>query len=362
MSEALRLTRLGRLAQATALLQRQLHGSVPAPNAASATRTIDVDPRTGELLPPAARRDGRARTAPRRESNAVPNAASFGARRFSGPTGSRDYMLFVPASRGNTPLPLVVMLHGCSQSPSDFAIGTGMNRLADEQGCLVAYPGQPASANAKKCWNWFNPAHQGRDQGEPALIAAITREVMDTHAVDPRRIYVAGLSAGGAAAAIMGQAYPELYAAVGVHSGLACGAARDISSALAAMRDGGAVPPAAAARRGGLVLTIVFHADRDSTVHPRNADHVVAQAGASPDLRMTVERGQVPGGRAYTRFVHAGRDGRVMLEQWVVHGGGHAWSGGSKAGSYTDPLGPDASREMLRFFAAHPGSGTWQQP
>ncbi|MFC7551155.1 alpha/beta hydrolase family esterase [Pseudoroseomonas wenyumeiae] len=187
--------------------------------------------------------------------------------------------------------------------------------------------------------------------GEPALIAGITRQVMREQPVDPNRVYVAGLSAGGAAAAIMASAYPDLYAAAGVHSGLACGAARDLPSALAAMRQGAA---GRMAQARGAVPTIVFHADRDTTVHPRNGDQVIAQSDLG-GLSQEVQQGQVPGGHAYRRTTHRDSQGHAVLEQWLVHGGGHAWSGGSSAGSYTDPLGPDASAEMLRFFLEHPG-------
>jgi poly(3-hydroxybutyrate) depolymerase len=190
-------------------------------------------------------------------------------------------------------------------------------------------------------------------QPEPSLIAGITRQIMRDFPVEPGRVYIAGLSAGGAAAAIMGSTYPDLYAAVGVHSGLACGAASDIPSAFAAMRRGRS-PVREHGRSGGAVPTIVFHGDCDTTVDPLNGDQVIAQSKAAADLRTTVSRGEAPGGITYTRTVQSDEIGRPILEQWLLHGAGHAWSGGSSAGSYTEPRGPDASRELMRFFLQRP--------
>jgi poly(hydroxyalkanoate) depolymerase family esterase len=281
----------------------------------------------------------------------LPEGARFEERTFANEAGSRAYKLYIPSGYTAQPVPLVVMLHGCTQSPDDFAAGTRMNELAEEQTFLVAYPAQAQSANVSKCWNWFNAADQQRDRGEPSLIAGITRQIMHDFSVEPGRVYVAGLSAGGAAAAIMGSAYPDLYAAVGVHSGLACGAARDMPSAFAAMRQGGAPHHRGAEQP---VPTIVFHGDRDTTVSPINGAQVIAQSKASSDLRSTVSCGQALGGISYTRTVECDGSGHPMLEHWVLHGVGHAWSGGSPNGSYTEPKGPNASREMMRFFLEHP--------
>ncbi len=247
-----------------------------------------------------------------------------------------------------------MMLHGCTQSPDDFAAGTRMNLLAEEFGFLVAYPAQPKSSNPSKCWNWFRPGDQRRGQGEPSLIAGIAGQIAKDHAVARAQIYVAGLSAGGAAAAIMGAAYPDIFAAVGVHSGLACGAASDIPSAFSAMRQGDArARPYPESGPSQPVPTIVFHGDRDTTVSPVNGDQVIAQAKAGADLIRTVDSGQSAGGIKYTRVTEKDPGGRTVLEHWMLHGCGHAWSGGSAQGSYTEPRGPDASQEMIRFFLQH---------
>ena len=391
MAEVTRLTREGRLDLAMALL-RGTRVETPAPaasprvKAGSAKDASRADADIVDMLPPSAATGG-AWTAPTPEpaaanrpaaparsgpvlkprirvgaglsagsanpAVAVPAGARFDECSYAAAAGKRTYKLFVPARYTGTPLPLVVMLHGCTQSADDFALGTRMNELAEEQGFLVAYPAQSASANASKCWNWFNASDQQRDQGEPALIAGITREVMRDFAVDARRVYVAGLSAGGAMAVIMGATYPDLYAAVGVHSGLAHGAARDMTSAFAAMRNGGREPPSSRKSSAASVPTIVFHGDEDTTVHPLNGAHVRMQAKGAASLHASVSEGVSAGGVAYTRTIDADAGGRIMLEQWVVHGGGHAWSGGSAKGSYVEPRGPDASRAMLQFFRAH---------
>jgi poly(hydroxyalkanoate) depolymerase family esterase len=396
MAEATRLTRAGQLAEATALIQQALGNqpapgmATPAPGPAEPIRTYPrpvgatvmpgsiPGPGTGmpalatEVLDRVAKRPPRLphrlrpagpthRTAPD-PAVVVPHAEGrFVDGSYGNAAGSRAYKLYVPSGYAGQAVPLVVMLHGGTQTALDFAVGTGMNTLAEHDIFLVAYPEQATSANPLRCWNWFQAADQSRGAGEPSLIAGITHQVMSTYHVDARRVFVAGFSAGGAMAAVMAATYPDLYAAVGVHSGLAYGAAHDLPSAFAAMKQG---PPPRAHQPAGRIPLIVFHGDRDPTVDPINADDLLnrwgrtraaGKAGAArPGRAATVTPGQVPGGHAYTRRVYGDAADGAVMEQWIVHQAGHAWSGGNPQGSYTDPQGPDASAELVRFFHQHP--------
>ena len=407
MTEATRLMQEGRLSDATAAIQRALGGgsssftmpSFSAPFAATSAapfapategfggsretggadgEVIDVPLRPLKDVPdarPSGRpfrrgsatsRTGRVRPAPGRgrtgapKPDVVPGGGEFADRSFTNAAGTRAYKLYVPSGyTGQEAVPLVVMLHGCTQDPDDFAAGTRMNAQAEGHTFLVAYPQQGGGNNMQKCWNWFKDGDQHRDGGEPSIIAGITHEVLGEYNVAPGKVYVAGMSAGGAMAAIMGSAYPELYAAVGVHSGLAPGAARDLPSALSAMNGGGLGSTASGGvgrnTSGRTVPLIVFHGDRDGTVNARNAEAVIsfykpATPGGKTAPPVRVRQGEVPGGHSYTRSTHTDADGRPIIEHWNVHGLNHAWSGGGRTGSYTDPNGPDASAEMVRFF------------
>ena len=371
----MRLTRSGRLREATSAIQRLLRDQPLAPVANAPAKRTEKEPMfrvireepyrassAGHVEPSAHR--------PRPVPGRAPDArGQFITGSYTNEAGRRSYKLYVPSGYRGQSLPLVVMLHGCTQDPDDFAAGTRMNRVAEQHPCVVLYPAQARGANPSKCWNWFKEGDQCRGRGEPSIVAGITQRIMSSHNIDSQRVYVAGLSAGGALAVTMGRTYPDLYAAVGVHSGLAYAVAHDLPSAFAMMRQddvaigrmgiGGARRLIAGEQ---VVPTIVFHGDRDRTVHPVNGEQVIAQSlpvsrsgNADPGTKshVTVERGQAANGHAYTRTIYHDAGGQPSVEHWLVHGAGHAWSGGSSDGSFTDPKGPDATREMIRFFWKH---------
>lgn len=345
LREAMQLMKSGDLRAATAVIQQGLAGHAHAARE-TAPANDDGPIIEHESVSSAANEPVRAESPAANEP--VHEEPRFIDGRHVSAAGKRRYKLFVPAGYRGQPLPLIVMLHGCTQTPEDFATGTRMNEVAGKRDCFVLYPEQPRSANAQRCWNWFHAHNQRRDAGEPALIANLVGEVASKYAIDRSRIYVAGLSAGGAMAVILGRTHPELFAAVGVHSGLPFGAAHDLPSALSAMRSGanGSAPQAAST-----IPTIVFHGDRDTTVHPANGEKVASQALGPCTCDEADDDTAAPGGsRDFSRKVFKDAEGKVVVESWVIHGGAHKWSGGDPRGSHTDAAGPDASREMVRFF------------
>jgi poly(hydroxyalkanoate) depolymerase family esterase len=386
MGEATRLVRNGQLADATRAIQQTLGGGTgsfgadapavaaplpgPAVNLASTWRRAGTPADVEDAV--VVERSPRQAPRPAAGPPVAEPPGSFTRVAFAHPGARHNphhYHLYVPpGATADTPLPLVLMLHGCTQNPVDFATGTGMNDAAAPVNALVLYPEQPHSANPNGCWNWFRPGDQHRGSGEPALLVAMVRDVMVRHAVDAQRVYVAGLSAGGAMAAVLGREYPDVFAAVGVHSGLQAGAAHNVMGALSAMKSG-ARPGAATRSTGNAGASpppplIVFHGDADATVHAHNAEQLIqaqltalaTAQGGTPHTVQAVHKGQSPNGRGYTRTVYAlpgDTASAVVAEHWLLHHTGHAWAGGHAGGSHTDPAAVNATAEMLRFFLAH---------
>lgn len=291
--------------------------------------------------------------------------------------GSRPYFVYTPTNyRVGTVAPLVVMLHGCTQTALEFAVGTQMNSLADQYNFIVVYPQQESIYSQYRCWKWYDHANQSRDRGEPAIIASIVQAIEQSTSqwtIDRSRIYVAGISAGASMSVIMGATYPDIFAAIGVHSGLEYQAATSQNQVLRVSRRGGPDPIRqgkaaydAMSNFARIIPTIVFHGTNDYIVNPINGRQVVQQwmqtnffasnetYQADFNNPSSTRVDQVPAGRSYTVFTWDDNDGYELQEYWKVEGMGHRWSGGKYGGSYTDSLGPDASLAMYTFFMNHP--------
>ena len=274
-------------------------------------------------------------------------------RRHDSPTGSRAYWLFVPST--TRPRGLVVMLHGCKQTAEDYALGTDMNAVAERHGLLVAYPEQPSTENPLSCWNWFRPQDQARQDGEAAILADLARSVILAHGLESETAWIAGLSAGGAMAVVLGATYPDVFSAVGVHSGLPYRCASDANSAFAAMRGQHQPRRSASAKHSFEPRLVVFHGSADQTVAATNATLLWNDALPSKGQGRIVSGARASGGRDVQFRAFVGASGKTLLEEWIINGAGHAWSGGNPAGSYAEAQGPSASEEMVRFFLETPG-------
>jgi poly(hydroxyalkanoate) depolymerase family esterase len=365
MNEALGLVKKSDLGGATALIRKALSGETAPKSERGDPQPPPYRP-SGKVIPLPPRRPlGETLRALRARPIMPPSAPDapqptpapdlgerFLKRAYRGPAGSLDYRLYVPADHEGRELALVVMLHGCLQNPEDFALGTRMNDLAEEFGLIVAYPLQPRRANPQGCWNWFDRRHQNRGSGEPAKLAGLTQALAKEFDVRRERVFAAGLSAGGAMAEVLAATYPDVFDAVGIHSGLPYKSAADVPSAFAAMKGTAAFDPPPLALSGRHVRKIIFHGLADGTVNPVNGERILdeAERGESTltrsDLDWPIESGRV------TRTVLKDADGLPSAEQWLVEGGGHAWFGGDPRGSYTQAVGLDASRVMVRFFLA----------
>jgi poly(hydroxyalkanoate) depolymerase family esterase len=361
IGDAMNLVKKSNVLEATALLRKALSGGGANSGGGDSAGSSSSPAQT--FVPPPRRRLGDvlhvlrdARSIVQRHSFAPETAQTealderFISRNFRSAAGSLNYRLYLPADRSGRDLSLLLMLHGCTQNPEDFAVGTQMNALADEFGLIVAYPRQPRSANPSSCWNWFDKRHQQRGAGEPAKLAGLAQALAGEFGVRKEQIFAAGLSAGGAMAEVLAATYPDVFNAIGVHSGLAYQAASDVPSALAAMKGTAAATPT----HGGVgaidCRKIIFHGGSDATVHPANAERILDQVRSGSRVLKQIDLDwEIEGGRV-NRTVLQDNEGRAVVEQWFVEGGGHAWFGGDSRGTYTQKVGLDASRVMVRFF------------
>ena len=312
---------------------------------------------TGSMrLPPAVRRYLGSEPTPGRWIN----------RRHSGPHGSRQYDIYLPAGLpARAKVSMVMLLHGCRQSSIEFAVESGFTTAADAGGFVVVAPRQELQHQLQRCWRWYDSTHQRRDGGEPAILKDIVDEVLAEDVefrIDRRRVYTAGLSAGGAMALILATTYPDVFAAAGVHSATAYRSATQSLSALGAMAARRAVPSHGGIR-GEMAPVVLIHGTDDRVVRPPNADRIVDQWLASRDAAgpkglnrvrpLATTRAFVVDGRRCIRTRWYTARGRRVLEYWRIDGLGHAWSGGRSKGSFIDRTGPRAADVMWTFFHRH---------
>ncbi|HWE10686.1 MAG TPA: PHB depolymerase family esterase [Solirubrobacteraceae bacterium] len=296
-------------------------------------------------------------------STALPGALTSNS--FTNGSGTLAYQLYVPSTyKAGTSMPLVVALHGCTESADVFRQLTRWDQLAEQKGFIVLFPQQSSGNNQFECWNFFQSADMSRGSGEPAIISGMTQMVQQKYTVDTKRTYVAGLSAGGAMSSVMAATYPDIYAAAGIGSG--CEYAASATCAGSKSADPTQAAQSAYSAMGSyarVMPVILFEGDQDTTVPPVNAQQAVQQwqstdglvsKSSMPAAAMNVTNGTAPGGQTYTISHYGDGQGHEIIQSWLVHGMGHAWSGGSSSEQYADPSGPDETAAMYAFFTAHP--------
>jgi poly(hydroxyalkanoate) depolymerase family esterase len=305
-------------------------------------------------------------------ASAEPTAGNLSRGSYTSSAGTLSYETYVPASyKQGSQMPLIVALHGCTQTADNFRTQTRFDDLAASKGFIVVYPEQSKANNNLTCWNWFQQADMQRGSGEPSLIAGITKTVQAKYGVDPNKVYVGGLSAGGAMAAVMGATYPDIYAAIGVGSGCEYSAGAPCAGYQSAdPEQAGKSAHQAMGTNARVLPFIVFQGDQDTTVPPVNAQQAVRagqvmadladdgdENGSIPTGAAKVVNGQAPGGESYTVSFYNDGTGKELAQYWLVHGMGHAWSGGDASQQFSDPKGPDESLAMYDFFMDHPMGG-----
>jgi poly(hydroxyalkanoate) depolymerase family esterase len=352
MRQALSLVRKSSVADATNLIKRALSSEkFEVPTDATEIKFVSgVETDVSDTPAPTTKLEKSAEPAVNKAHQANSSIGNFTTRTYQHSLRDLTYMLYIPSNTSTHEQSLLIMLHGCTQTPADFALGTQMNSIADEFNLIVAYPLQPKTANSLGCWNWFDARHQKQGSGEPAMLASLAENLRKEFSISKRRVFAAGLSAGGAMAEILASTYPDQFEAVGVHSGLPHGSASSVANALSAMKGNSKLEPRSNGTTAGQSRRIVFHGSSDITVHPSNSERIVKCGRIKSGKLNEIQQTSQINDRQVDRVILRNKNGTSVIEQWTIVGGGHTWFGGNSKGSYTDPKGPNASREMVRFF------------